>query len=804
MADDANQNPANDTSPRDSTSAKGDVGDANNPDFTMFTEWYHLDDEHTRGWKENAALEFDFVAGHQWEEEDKQALAEQNRPCITMNRIGPMIDTVCGLEINNRQEVNYIPRKASGTPGSDVVTSAAKWFRDQADAADEESTAFRDAVICGMGWIDSRLDFIEDQDGAPIVEHIDAMEMSWDYQCKKKNLKDARRLWRVRDISIDDAKRLVPGADEELLDAAWARHEKSAGVRAVRRDPPFYDGKNSGRDTGERDDRSIITFVECQYFVMVPVYRVAGSTGNELKLSEEEHTELKERADIAGVPFHSVKQMRKQYRRAFIGAEVLKDEELISETDFTYQAVTGKWDQNKRHFYGVVRAMVDPQRWANKWLSQTLHIMNSNAKGGILAEMDAFEDHAEAEKTWARTDSITWAKKGALQNNKIQPKPMVQFPQGFFDLTQFAISSIRDTTGINLELMGLKEQDQAGVLEEKRKQSAITLLAGLFDSLKFYRKRQGRVLLIYLTKHLPDGKLIKIIKGDGEEAFIPYIKNPDFIEYEVVVDDAPTSANQKEKVWGMFTQIAPMLGPEAASPGVMNILLEYSPLPAVVTAKLKQVMQQMASQPNPEQQAKQQEAQLKAQELQAKIAEMQQKGKEAQMSAQIKAMEMQNKRMEIQMKAGDQAHHQAQVQIKQLEIQLEAKKHSDGMALKAAQEQTKRAKFASDAKLAKAKLGLEANAQGHDLAKAKMTNDSNEKIANTKATIDAAKIQSDNAKSDKELASQEKMFKQEQAKEKDSGKPDEKLTQLLEKLTKPKKKRVYKDQQSGDYILEEM
>jgi len=44
--------------------------------------------------------------------------------------------------------------------------------------------------------------------------------------------------------------------------------------------------------------------------------------------------------------------------------------------------------------------MRDPQMWANKWLSQTLHILNTAAKGVIVAEMDAFEDTTEAEEKW--------------------------------------------------------------------------------------------------------------------------------------------------------------------------------------------------------------------------------------------------------------------------------------------------------------------------------------------------------------------------------------------------------------------
>jgi hypothetical protein len=38
-------------------------------------------------------------------------------------------------------------------------------------------------------------------------------------------------------------------------------------------------------------------------------------------------------------------------------------------------------------------------------------------------------------------------------------------------LGQFAISSIRDVTGVNLELLGLRDANQPGMLEAQRKQA---------------------------------------------------------------------------------------------------------------------------------------------------------------------------------------------------------------------------------------------------------------------------------------------------------------------------------------------
>src|SRR5262249_45389967 len=153
----------------------------------------------------------------------------------------------------------------------------------------------------------------------------------------------------------------------------------------------------------------------------------------------------------------AVKQQVRHYYRAMVGARVLETWDGPAEGGFTWKGMTADRDRNAGTWYGIVRAMIDPQQWANKFFSQTLHIMNSGAKGGIIAESDAFEDIRQLEEDWADPTAVIAAEPGAISGNKIMARPQNAMPPGLPDLLTLAISSIRDCTGINLELLGLVE-----------------------------------------------------------------------------------------------------------------------------------------------------------------------------------------------------------------------------------------------------------------------------------------------------------------------------------------------------------
>ena len=125
--------------------------------FERLRRQYRKDRDHINDWRDEAEEDFDFVAGNQYSREEKEHLQDSLRPIITFNRVDPIIRSVSGSEISARQEGKYMPREMGDAKANDVLTQAAQWFRDQSEAEDEESDAFLDSSICGIGWTETRV-----------------------------------------------------------------------------------------------------------------------------------------------------------------------------------------------------------------------------------------------------------------------------------------------------------------------------------------------------------------------------------------------------------------------------------------------------------------------------------------------------------------------------------------------------------------------------------------------------------------------------------------------------------------------
>lgn len=608
--------------------------------------------EHAQKWHRDARDDYAFVAGDQWQPDDEHLLKLQNRPVVTFNYSEKMIDAVAGAEVSNRQEVTYKPRQIESGPLAELWTNAARWVRDECNAEDEETDAFRDALIAGMGWIETKMDYTEDADGMPVQNRVDPIEMYWDPAATKPGLADRR--YDIRGQWVDNrtlAKKypgkVIIGSGDDVED----------GSTGIIRTGHRYEEENEVDSPDRHDDQTMIWNYQC--VELEPYYRVATGNGDIQEVAVKDFNAMKAKLNQFGLKY--VKEFKKVYYHALIADETIIDFGLSAcQHGFTRHCITGKRDRNKNQWYGLVRVMKDPQRWANKWLAQIMHIINSNAKGGLLAEQGAFVDPRKAQDEWSSPDSVTLLNEGGLA--KVQQKQMTAYPSGLAQLMEFALNSLPQVTGINLEALGLANRDQANVLEQSRKQAAYGLLAPVFDSLRRYRKMQGKVLLYFITEYISDGRLIKV-NGVGSEQYIPLTKTPDGVKFDIIVDQSSTAPDVKERTWSALMQIVPAM--IKANMPMPPDLLTYAPLPAALIQKWQQFILQKQQEAQQQQVSPQQ-----VEQMQEQIQQLTQENQQLQNDQQIEMSKLQlaqqKQEAELQLKA---AEIDGQLRIKQMEAQ---------------------------------------------------------------------------------------------------------------------------------------
>jgi hypothetical protein len=554
-------------------------------------DWFKDAKDHQRDWRNEAKENYDFYAGRQWTDDEQAEMEEQLRPPITFNRIQPMVAAVKGQFINNRLEMRYYPREQGDVQVNEMLTGAAQWADDECDAEDELTEVFEDLCITGMGWSETRISYDEDMDGKiHTAERVSPLEMYWDHTAKRKNLGDAKYLMRGRWISRKEAetrwtelkgKDFTETSDEPLWDEDEGFQEPHDAAKAH-----FYENDFSQWYNKHKDQ---VFVVQVQWWEHAPTYRVADpATGKLIEIDDERFSKLKDALEEQGIKY--IRQLKKVYYEAFVvGPFVVDAGDSPCPNAFTLRCVTGKRDAQKKHWFGLVRGMVDPQRWANKFYSDIEDMITSNRLGGAFIEQSALVDPRQAEEIWNDPNPLIQVQDGAISRGAIMERNPINYPQGMDRMMEWAVNALPAVTGINLEMMGFADRDQPNVLEVQRKKSALGVLADLFDSMRRFNKERARVVLYFIQEYISDGRLIRILGENNKEQYVPLWKDPEARRYDVVVDEAASSVNQKEETFAVLMQLAPFLTSAGIPPPVET--LDYLPLPASFTAAWKQQLE---------------------------------------------------------------------------------------------------------------------------------------------------------------------------------------------------------------------
>lgn len=561
----------------------------------------------------------DFFTGKQFTDDDEAALAADNRPKVIFNRSAKNIHYVHGTEIQNRQEVGFLPREVGDAGKSEILSGAVEYINDVTHASDEKSEAFRDLLICGIGWTETVMDYLNYERGMPVEHRRDPVQMYYDPWAQKRNLSDRRWCARAINLPLEEGERLFPDVDPSELHAAWAMIDDERDPEPHRQ-TYIYDVSD---ERTQALPRGRVSIVEIQWFdIETRVILKDLYTGQTQEFDSDRARSLMRMfpGRYKGTPVE-----RKCYYRAFLGARLLRKVKLERVKGFTFKPMTGTRDRHGG-YSGLIALMEDPQKWANKWLSQTMHLLNTGAKNSHFFETGSIVDPARAEADIQTPGALVEVEEGALASGKIQPITRGQFPQELDKLLPFALESIQDCVGVNQEMLGRStgmDMNRAAALEANRRRAGLTLMAWLFESKRLFVKQQGELLLRYIMEFMNDGRLIRI-NSEGAKQYVQLlIEDPESIEYDIVVDETPDSPTQKLEIWEQVLPLFDVLQGMQVPPAVYMRLLKFGPFPASLIAGIEEELAKSAEQaeqdPDPE------EIKLEAEiaEIKANIAKVQ-------------------------------------------------------------------------------------------------------------------------------------------------------------------------------------
>ena len=618
-------------------------------------------------WRQEAIDQYGLVACDQWDEEAKNTLEADGRPVFTFNRVAGFVRGICGLETSTRSTATLFARENSDTASADVLNAAVRYVRDCCDADDEDSDAFKDMLICGVGWTETLFSTKNDPDGEIIVERVDPLHMTWDTSARKRGLADTRWRARTKWLSYSEIKDVWGKAkadeigansttDTESLDELYSKIQDATP-------PNDYDGGTQGGPVNK--SAGDIPVVQFQYIKTQWFYRIQNPlTGAPEEVDQETLDKLNDKLVEMGMgELDSIKFKRHEYRQLIYSGVTMLEEECLPCHGFTFNPITGIRDRNRGIWYGFVRDLMDPQRWINKFFSSMADVVASQAKGGLLAEVDAFVSKDRAVEDWSNPRSIVWLKQNGLA--KVKERTSAGVPAGIQQLLDFTVASLPNVAGVNLEFLGMASREQPGVLEHQRKQAAIATLAEFFNALRLYRKQQTRVLLQFINEFISDGRMVRIV-GKAQAEYVQLTRQPGVLKYDVVVDEAPTSPDQKERTWATLMQLLPV----AASMGlpIPPNVIEYSPLPQ---ALIDQWMKFAGGEGGMPPQAK---AQM--QQMQEQLAALQKENQSLKSKEQVDMAKLQQSAMEAQQKLAlqkEQGQADIQLEIQKLQAQIQLK-----------------------------------------------------------------------------------------------------------------------------------
>lgn len=595
-----------------------------------------------------------FYDGQQWSYEDAETVRNRGQnPCV-YNEIKPTIDWLIGTERRTRVDFMVVADEPGEEADEDARTKTKllKYLDETNRASFERSFAAEDAFKAGLGWIEVGLR--GDKSGVPVYIGSESWRnILYDSQASKRDLSDARYIFRIKVVDLDVALALFPNKKTELEACVQTGDDIS-----IFREWLGGTGLITGLDSmgGSKDE-------DLDYLTPTPVDMF---NARERVLLMEcwsrepvHNTEKNEHGLADPVTFK-------------IHCSVMTESDTLIEAPspfkhdrFPFIPVWGYRNRRTGLPYSPIFQLIGPQESLNHRMSRSLYEASSNQvwleNGAIDTEvMDVDELRRELDSP----DGTAIFANGALSGNKVKDRPNQQEARFQMEFANRDIVSIRGMSGVTGENRGLEQGQQSGrAILAKQDQGGLVTME-LFDNLLFARQMEGEITLSVAEQFITGPMTVRL---PGESGKVEYTNINQFDEatgqYGNDITKRMAHFTVGEQAWkqsfaeAAFEQLMQVMTQLAAAApqvviGMLDVVFEMHPnLPRKqqILQRIRQVngMTPEDGKMTPEQmQAKQQQEQMAKAQFEAQMAQLQAEIRKAQATGEKLEAEAMAKRLE--------------------------------------------------------------------------------------------------------------------------------------------------------------
>lgn len=515
--------------------------------------------------------DFYLGAGLQWSDEDRAYLDLIGRPALEQNHIFPAVNTAKGLQLQGRVDIAFRPAREGST--EETAATLGKIVMQLCDDIQfrwHETQVFDDGMIQRRGFLEFKMDFDTNITGDITCEALNPLHVIPDPDASGYDPMTWADVIVLRWLTIDDIERLYGSTKAEQV-----RSEVGSSIRAdVDLDLEDMQG------FAQEGDASIATMGEGG---------LTDETSTQRVLVIDRQQRCLEMAEVVVYPAGDVYPVDSMTPAQLahadsIGCErarryvnrirwTVTTQDTVLHEDWspyrTYTVVPYFPYFRRGRTRGIVDNAISPQIAHNKLISATVHILNSTANAGWIADENALVNITpdQLADRGAQTGIVIIKRRGTT----VEKIPTNQLPTGhdrLLDRSEFAVKTI---TGMSDALQGLNGPEVSGKAIASKQWQGQVQMGGPLDNLARTRHLAANKILELIQDFYTDRRVIMVTDDSdpAETRFEPVVINEvdeagnvlndlSIGEYSVIVTDQPTQAtfldNQFQQAMDMRKQ----------------------------------------------------------------------------------------------------------------------------------------------------------------------------------------------------------------------------------------------------------